>query len=244
MKVFYMILVLMCQLIIPTLVVLSLGTKKLINVKYVCLGLAQYFISKLCFTFIFGPIKRLNLNGYEIIFIQVILLTIFAVYVKIITYKKLFHVDTIEKAISIGCGEGIVEIYFLTLPQIINKLYYFIKINNGTIYSELSTIYTNSQIEEIINQFSQLSEPYFLFIGTSCLIILLLQIVLSYLIYTQESFLPNKIIMICLLVSFVSYSNYYIISLYSYLIAWMLTIVLIGCYIYFYKNRIIKSHIL
>ena len=217
-----------CNLFIPSIVGFYLGSHKMISKKFVFLGFVQYLLSKVFFVVIVKPFAELKqIQPISLLIIQVVILAIVTVVSKALFYKKVFHANTLQKAISLGYGEGAVEVYFRMLPLAINNLMYYMKIEDGSIFSYFGSTFTESEIVNMIMQFKKNSFSYYIFSGISCALIIILQILLAYLITSDLLHSNSKRLIISLLISQGILSIYYIIPVFNYIIADVLIILCI-----------------
>lgn len=187
--------------------------KKLIYFKAMLFGALIYFVSRgflmPMLSIMLQPILKDQMK-----YISVLLVILFAVFMKIFLYPFFFKKNpTMKSYISAGFGEGLTEAILSIFPVFTNALAYCMKIQDGSIYTFFSKVYNETEIQSIVDAFVSTPNSYYIYMALSVVFLIVINVLLAYLIYKKEPVwriiaIASVLFIINIIIPYYSYIGY------------------------------------
>jgi Predicted membrane protein len=233
------------SLIIPFAILFYGLFKKKLKLSKVLISALLFFLLR---TFVVNPIANLILlipginafSDYEFvaIIITIIVISLVDIYGRKVIYS-LFFKKEIEKndGLSLGYGYGLSEIQISLCMPILNNLSIALAINNGTITNLVSETTTAAELAQAIAEYSSLEMELFINAGITCILILMIQVVTTFLIMKSLKTQNQNYTLISLVMIFIMNAIYYLISFFNFQLSIILVIIYIILLIYLLKKK-------
>lgn len=203
-----------CNVVFPALAVTALALSKQLVKRCILYGLAQYALTRVIVSLATSALRLTGLTAPMMAVATAVLLAGLCVGAKLLMYRHAYRVATVGEAASAGLGEALVEVFFVTSADALNKAAYGLAIANGTLAEQLGPTYTPEMVDALVASFQGGGLALALFGALSCLIVIALQVSVARLIGKG-----GRGVALALLVALMSCVALYVLPQVSYLAA-------------------------